>query len=72
VRKGDDMKPARTKSVTLRLDMDLNAQLDRYCRGTNFTKSLLVNCAVANFIRASEKDRREIVRDYVRRARVKR
>lgn len=65
------MKAAQTKSVTLRLDVEVNAKLDRFCRSNNFTKSLLVNCALDNFIRASEKEREEMVREYVRRARIK-
>ena len=66
------MRSAQTKSVTLRLDVDVNRELDRYCEKANCTKSLLVNCALADFLRAPEKDRFQVVKDYVVRARVKR
>jgi hypothetical protein len=62
------MGGARTKSVTLRLDLDVNDRLDGYCGDNGLPKSLVVNCAVANFLGVGEKARFDIMKDYIRRA----
>ncbi len=66
------MRTAQTKSVTLRLDVGVNNKLDRYCKAGDYSKSLLVNCALAHFLDADEKTRLQAVRNYVIRAKVKR
>jgi len=66
------MGGAQTKSVTVRLDLGVNERLDGYCHGAGLSKSLVVNCALAYFQRASEKTRVEIMKDYIKRARRKR
>ncbi len=65
------MAMARTKSVTVRLDVDLNRRLDRYCKDEVLTKSLVVNCALAHFFGARDKARFEIIKGYVARAKRK-
>jgi predicted transcriptional regulator len=62
------MGGARTKSVTVRLDLDVNDQLDRYCRDAALSKSLIVNSALSHLLRATDATRTEMVRDYIKRA----
>ena len=62
------MGGARTKSVTVRLDLDVNDKLDRYCRDAELSKSLIVNSALAYFLRSADATRTELVRDYLKRA----
>lgn len=59
------MGTAHTKSVTVRLDLDLNDRLDRYCESAELSKSLVVNCALAHFLNNAAKDKLDVVRDYV-------
>ncbi|HUV87629.1 MAG TPA: hypothetical protein VMX79_11025 [bacterium] len=62
------MGGARTKSVTVRLELDVNDKLDRYCADAALSKSLIVNSALSHFLRAGDATRTEIVREYVKRA----
>lgn len=62
------MGTSRTKSVTVRLDMDLNGQLDRFCREAEMAKSLVVNSALASFLRNNDKARIDEITEYVIRA----
>lgn len=62
------MGGARTKSVTVRLELDVNGKLDRYCADAALSKSLVVNSALSHFLRAGDATRTDIVREYVRRA----
>jgi len=62
------MGTARTKSVTVRLDLDVNGQLDRFCKDAELAKSLVVNSALAYFLRDNDKARLDAVTDYVIRA----
>jgi len=66
------MGGAQTKSVTVRLDLGVNERLDGYCGDAGLSKSLVVNCALAYFLGASEKVRVEIIKDYIKRAKRKR
>jgi predicted transcriptional regulator len=66
------MGTARTKSVTVRLDVDVNRRLDRYCKEDALSKSLVVNCALDHLLRAKERARQDIIRDYVVQAKKKR
>jgi predicted transcriptional regulator len=65
------MGGAQTKSVTLRLDLSVNGRLDGYCRDAGLSKSLVVNCALADFLGANEKARVGIIKDYIKRAKRK-
>jgi predicted transcriptional regulator len=65
------MGGARTKSVTLRLELGINDKLDRYCADAALSKSLIVNSALSHLLRANEATRTEIVREYVKRAKRK-
>ncbi|MGD8718063.1 MAG: hypothetical protein PVH29_04495 [Candidatus Zixiibacteriota bacterium] len=65
------MGGAHTKSVTVRLDLGVNDDLDGYCRDASLSKSLIVNCALANFLQSSEKKRVEIIKAYIKRAKRK-
>ncbi len=62
------MGGARTKSVTVRLELGINDKLDRYCADAALSKSLIVNSALSHFLRASDSARTEMVREYVKRA----
>jgi len=62
------MGGARTKSVTVRLELGINDKLDRYCADAALSKSLIVNSALAYLLRASDSARTEMVREYVKRA----
>ncbi len=66
------MGGAQTKSVTVRLDLGVNDRLSRYSAGAALSKSLIVNCALAHFLGASEKTRFEILKGYITRAKRKR
>jgi predicted transcriptional regulator len=65
------MGGARTKSVTLRLELDINKELDRYCAQTGLSKSLVTNSALSHFLRGSGATRERILREYVKRAKRK-
>jgi predicted transcriptional regulator len=65
------MGGARTKSVTLRLELDVNKELDRYCAQTGLSKSLVANSALAHFLGAGGAARERILRAYVKRAKRK-
>jgi predicted transcriptional regulator len=58
-------RAARTKSVTVRLDMDINDRLDDYCADTRFSKSLLVNSALNYFVNLPDERKFEVIKDYV-------
>ena len=62
------MAGARTKSVTLRVDVDVNRALDEFCECEALAKSLVVNSALATFLRAPGKARVDLIKDYVERA----
>jgi predicted transcriptional regulator len=66
------MGGARTKSVTVRLDLGVNDRLDNYCGDAGLSKSLVVNCTLAHFLGTNEKARLDIVKDYIKRAKRKR
>jgi len=66
------MGGAQTKSVTVRLDLGVNDQLDRYCARAELSKSLVVNCALAHFLRAKDATKVDIVKEYIQRAKKKR
>jgi len=59
------MGTAHTKSVTVRLDVELNDRLDRYCEKAELSKSLVVNCALAHFLNNGDRAKLDVVRDYV-------
>jgi predicted transcriptional regulator len=65
------MGGARTKSVTVRLELAINDRLDRYCADVALSKSLIVNSALAHFLRAGDSSKMEMVREYVKRAKRK-
>ncbi len=65
------MGGARTKSVTVRLELAVNDKLDRYCADVGLSKSLIVNSALSHFLRASDSARTDMVREYVKRAKRK-
>ena len=58
-------RTARTKSVTVRLDMEINNRLDNYCQDTRFSKSLLVNSALNYFVNLPDDRKFEVIKDYV-------
>ncbi len=66
------MGGAQTKSVTVRLDVGIDGGLSRYAPDAGLSESLIVNSALARFLRANAAARTEIVRGYVERARKKR
>jgi predicted transcriptional regulator len=55
----------RTKSVTVRLDIEINDRLDDYCADTRFSKSLLVNSALNYFVGLPDERKFEVIKDYV-------
>lgn len=59
------MKTSRTKSVTVRLDLEINRRLDEYCQVTRFSKSLLVNSALDYFVNLPDDRKFEVIKDYV-------
>ncbi len=59
------MKTSRTKSVTVRLDLEINKRLDEYCQVTRFSKSLLVNSALDFFVNLPDDRKFEVIKDYV-------
>jgi predicted transcriptional regulator len=59
------MKTSRTKSVTVRLDLEINKRLDEYCQVTRFSKSLLVNSALDYFVNLPDDRKFEVIKDYV-------
>lgn len=65
------MGGAQTKSVTLRLELDVNDELDGYSADAGLSKSLVVNSALSYFLRGSGAARERIVREYVKRAKRK-
>ncbi len=66
------MAGARTRSVTLRIDVNVNDTLDRFCCGEGLTKSLVVNSALAAFLRRPARGRIDVVKEYVERAKNRR
>jgi len=55
----------RTKSVTVRLDIEINDRLDDYCADTRFSKSLLVNSALDFFVGLPDERKFEVIKAYV-------
>ncbi|UCE26294.1 MAG: hypothetical protein JSW52_07985 [Candidatus Coatesbacteria bacterium] len=58
-------RAGRTKSVTVRLDIEINDRLDDYCADTRFSKSLLVNSALDYFTGLPDERKFEVIKDYV-------
>lgn len=58
-------RKANTKSVTVRLDLDINNLLDSYREATRFSKSLLVNSALNYFVKLSDEDKFAVIKNYV-------
>lgn len=60
-----NVRATRTKSVTVRLDMEINDGLDEYRAETRFSKSLLVNSALNHFVHLPDESKFAVIKEYV-------